>query len=386
MDLSKAFDLVEWVELFTILQKKKIAPVFLRIMLFIYSNQYCDVRWNGASSHRFPVLNGVRQGAVSSPLLFSVYIDGLIKELRASGLGCRMDRFFLGCLGYADDLLILSASRSGLQSMVKICEEFAKCKSLKFSTNVDPKKSKTKCIIFSKGKQADVAPIMLNGDPLPWVQEVKHLGHVLQSDNSMKTDCVLERGRFIGKVNSLLKEFHFVDYSLLVRLLNVYATSFYGSNICDLYSVDVDRIYKSWNVTMRNVFDLPWRTHRYLIETVSSCPHPKTFLSGRYVKFAQSLTSSNKCSIRYLSSVCQDDKRTLLGKTLGKIGMECGVLPSVLTPDTVKRKLLYSPVPDDQKWRVPLLWELFDARSNNLTIENLTSDQISSMIDNICIS
>ena len=39
MDLSKAFDLVEWVELFTILQKKKIAPAFLRIMLFIYSNQ-----------------------------------------------------------------------------------------------------------------------------------------------------------------------------------------------------------------------------------------------------------------------------------------------------------------------------------------------------------
>ena len=138
---------------------------------------------------------------------------------------------------------------------------------------------------------------------------------------------------------------------------------------------------------MRNAFDLPSRTHQYFIETVSSWPPPpKTFLSRRYVNFAQSLTSSNKCSIRYLSSVCQDDKRTLLGKTLGKIGMECGVLPSVLTPDTVKRKLLYSPVPDDQKWRVPLLWELFDARSNNLTIENLTSDQISSLIENICIS
>ena len=109
MDLSKAFDLVEWVGLFTILKDKKIAPVFLRIMLFIYSNQYCDVRWNTASSHRFPVLNGVRQGAVSSPLLFSVYIDGLIKELRLSGLGCRMDRFFLGCLRYANYLFILSA-------------------------------------------------------------------------------------------------------------------------------------------------------------------------------------------------------------------------------------------------------------------------------------
>jgi hypothetical protein len=52
MDLSKAFDLVGWVELFKILQEKNIAPVFLGIILFIYSNQYCDVRWNWSSSHR----------------------------------------------------------------------------------------------------------------------------------------------------------------------------------------------------------------------------------------------------------------------------------------------------------------------------------------------
>ena len=177
MDLSKAFDLVEWVQLFSILRDKKVAPVFLRIMLFIYSNQQCDVKWSAAFSHRFPVLNGVRQGAVSSPLLFSIYIDGLIKELRASGLGCRLDRFFYGCLGYADDLLILSASRSGLQSMVRICEKFASDKSLKFSTNEDPVKSKTKCIIFMKGKTPEVESILLHGDPLPWVKEVKHIGN-----------------------------------------------------------------------------------------------------------------------------------------------------------------------------------------------------------------
>ena len=168
-------------------------------MLFIYSNQYCDFKWNTAFSHRFPVLNGVRQGAVSSPLLFSVYIDGLIKELRMSGLGCRLDRFFYGCLGYADDLLLLSASRSGLQGMVNICDRFAKSKSLKFSTHADPVKSKTKCIIFSKRKPADVAPILLNGDPLPWVREVKHLGNILQSDNTMKTDCVLKSASLLGR-------------------------------------------------------------------------------------------------------------------------------------------------------------------------------------------
>ena len=227
---------------------------------------------------------------------------------------------------------------------------------------------------------------MDNGDPLPWVREVKHLGNTLQSDNTMKTDCVLKRGKFIGKVNSLLQEFHFVDSPVFVKLLNLYASSFYGSNLWDLYSHDVDRIYKSWNVTMRNVFNLPWTTHRYWIEAVSDCPHPKTFLSSRYVKFAMSLTSCRKSSVRFLSSLCQEDNRTLLGRTLGKIATECGVEPSGLSPTTVKRSLGYFPVPDDQQWRVPLLLELLDVRSKKSTIENLTSDQILSIIDSICTS
>ena len=81
-------------------------------------------------------------------LLFSVYIDGWLRQLRSSGLGCYVDHFFFGCLGYADDLLIMSASGSVLQSMVEICEIFAWESYLKFSTDPDPMKSKTKCLIF----------------------------------------------------------------------------------------------------------------------------------------------------------------------------------------------------------------------------------------------
>jgi hypothetical protein len=42
--------------------------------------------------------------------------------------------------GYADDLLLFSASRRGLQAMVNTCQNFAALKNLKFSTNPDPDK------------------------------------------------------------------------------------------------------------------------------------------------------------------------------------------------------------------------------------------------------
>ena len=81
MDMSKAFDMVEWCALFKTLLDRRVECLFLRLMLFINKNQSCEVRWCGHSSERFGVSNGVRQGAISSAFLFSVYIDDLLAEL-----------------------------------------------------------------------------------------------------------------------------------------------------------------------------------------------------------------------------------------------------------------------------------------------------------------
>ena len=127
--------MIIWTQLFNKLLERGISSIFLRLILFIYRNQFCDVRWNGKKSHRFPVSNGVRQGAVSSPILFCVYVDDLIKKLRKSGLGCKIGGKYLGVAVYADDIFLISASRNGLQSIVNICPTFAENSNLKFSMN-----------------------------------------------------------------------------------------------------------------------------------------------------------------------------------------------------------------------------------------------------------
>ena len=132
-----------------------------------------------------------------------MYIDDLILLLKDSRLGCHIDGIFLGVFVFADDIFLLSASRLGLQSMVNICAKFASGRNLAFGTNPIPAKSKTKCIIFSKrtNDTKNVKNITLNGVPLPWVEKVLHLGNMLESDNSMKSDIALKRGKFIGKIN-----------------------------------------------------------------------------------------------------------------------------------------------------------------------------------------
>ena len=68
------------------------------------------VRWNSTFSELFSVSNGVKQGGVLSPILFSLYLDKLLVELRELGIGCHMNGLFTGITGafiYADDITII---------------------------------------------------------------------------------------------------------------------------------------------------------------------------------------------------------------------------------------------------------------------------------------
>ena len=161
LDLTKAFDLVTFSKLFSKL-RDKISNVFIRLLAYIYVYQSCCVEWCGIKSKSFKVSNGVRQGAVLSPILFSLYIDDLFSVLAHSGFGCYINNVFYGIFGYADDLVLLSPNRFGLQCMLNLAKSFLDKLGLKISVNhIVPKKSKTKCVAF--GIKRDPRPISLNG-------------------------------------------------------------------------------------------------------------------------------------------------------------------------------------------------------------------------------
>ena len=114
LDMTKAFDLVNYSKLFDKL-KDRVSPIFLRLLCYIYLNQTCNVTWDNSNSFLFNVKNGVKQGAILSPTLFSIYIDELFLLLKLSGYGCLINHYYYGAISYADDIVLLCPSREGLQ-------------------------------------------------------------------------------------------------------------------------------------------------------------------------------------------------------------------------------------------------------------------------------
>jgi len=77
------------------------------------------VQWDKCFSSYFAINSGVRQGVVL--LLFNTHVDCLAEVLKHSDLGCHVRDVYFGCLFYADDILLLSASVDDLQKMLDLC-------------------------------------------------------------------------------------------------------------------------------------------------------------------------------------------------------------------------------------------------------------------------
>ena len=69
--------------------------------------------------------NGIKQGGVLSPLLFTVYLDQLILALKESGIGCHLNGMFVGTFIYADDVTLLAPTSMALKAMLSTCTDFA---------------------------------------------------------------------------------------------------------------------------------------------------------------------------------------------------------------------------------------------------------------------
>ena len=194
-DASKAFDKVAFNVLFNKLRDRSMCPRITKLLQHMYTNQSCYVKWGNEHSDSFNVSNGVKQGGVISPLLFSCYIDKLFSQLEHSGLGCHVGTLYAGTFGYADDIALVAPSMQ--------------C--LKHSITFNPNKSKLLC--FNVDDTGVIPQTYLNGEVIPVVNSDKHLGNYISAKSPIEILLTI----FVIYIREVIESLAISEYAIVMH-------------------------------------------------------------------------------------------------------------------------------------------------------------------------
>ena len=158
IDLQRAFDSVYRNALWYKLIKYGVDGKLLKLLRSMYSAVKSCVRHLNTLSDFFSSDIGLFQGEIMSPILFSFFLNDIEQNLQELIFdGITLDQITIYLLLFADDAILISDTKEGLQRSLNQFEAY--CKKWKLTVNI----GKTKVMICKKGGRAPDEHFTLNG-------------------------------------------------------------------------------------------------------------------------------------------------------------------------------------------------------------------------------
>ncbi|UYV74867.1 hypothetical protein LAZ67_12001528 [Cordylochernes scorpioides] len=194
-------------------------------------NRYIRVKYNGTLSKTFKLYQGLPQGSVLSPTLFTLFIAGIEEKIsHKTNIGL-----------FADDIILWSSNTNwkkaerDLNKTLFHLEKFANKHKLEFN----PQKSET-CLFTTDKKLYKIRPkIILKAQQLQYNKHPKYLGYTLDPEiNSSKhIEEVIRKGRDRLKILKYISGREWgadattlkLTYTSLIRPILEYGYQIYGT-------------------------------------------------------------------------------------------------------------------------------------------------------------
>jgi hypothetical protein len=128
---------------------------------------------------------GTRQGAVLSPLLFSLVVNPLAILLKSEGFGVKLGSIQLACLFYADDLVLIADSEEQLQEMMNTTTEFLQQWRILVSIR------KTQVVAFGRGETRSLKDRVwqIGNETVHDVRSYKYVGLIFGKRGSLEQNA-----------------------------------------------------------------------------------------------------------------------------------------------------------------------------------------------------
>ena len=143
---------------------------------------------------------------------------------------------------YADDLIIMSTSKTGLQNSLNALHTYA------INWNLEINYKKTKCMIFSKGNQKEKYEFTLNNRKIECNKEFKYLGITINKKGNFTptlNDLSCRANKAIYTINSKMN-IKFLSPKILLKLFDsmICPILLYG---CELWEPYLNQEIDNWD-------------------------------------------------------------------------------------------------------------------------------------------
>lgn len=267
IDFSSAFDMIPRNSLFYKLCCSGLSRKLVMILQGLYSNTTSQV-WDGSTiSDPFTVSQGVKQGCLLSPVLFSLYLNDLHNHLPG---GISVAGTVVKVLLYADDIVLLAESPTILQEMIDVLYSY--CSQWSLKVNLD----KSKIMVFRECTRISRDISFTYGNNLiEIVNEYKYLGIILKYNLSFKKHLESKLASSKIAINSTwLSYIHNPQINITNKLKIFHSAAksimFYGTQVWGFRAFD--EVEKLLRYFLKKMLYLPKNTPNYMLHLETGLP------------------------------------------------------------------------------------------------------------------